>query len=35
MKPSIKGSAFQAVVDDLNRLLASGALRAQEASARL
>lgn len=33
--PSIKGSAMQAVVDDLNQLLASGALADAEASARL
>jgi len=33
--PSIKGSAFQAVVDDLNRLLSSGALAPDEAAQRL
>lgn len=33
--PCIKGSAFQAVVDDLNRLLASGGLTPEEAAQRL
>jgi hypothetical protein len=33
--PSIKGSAFQAVIDDLNALLASGALGEAEAASRL
>ena len=33
--PSIKGSAFQAVIDDLKQLLASGALAETEASSRL
>jgi hypothetical protein len=33
--PSIKGSAFQAVIDDLNQLVASGALGEAELAARL
>ena len=33
--PSIKGSAFQAVIDDLKRLLDSGALDEAEAASRL
>ena len=33
--PSIKGSAFQSVVDDLNALIASGRLARQELEARL